>query len=469
MRFINHTPFPALAFGGVGHNGEAFHVLVLRQTFTWNAASELIFADEQQPLCEADEFFGDDLQGSVRQESDLCPYKPRCDVIINAMAYPPRALNGEPPHRFPVRVVVKRPDTPAPLPPKPQGLNPFMPASPEALAAWRAEVERAKNSVIPGERLIDKSLVIHGQRRFVKRAGLLRLAATLLKFGTLGIMRLPAWRLTKPEPAKVLPVRLEHAYGGQCRIDGNCRAASKVPQQYRLTQQQAAAHPEQRQPPVAHEALAANPVGQGWARDWYLDATKTASMSAPQIEHPQQPITLSHFSQARTGQLDHAEMLVAGLGIRPKGHPERARLAGTIDEKFINSGAPLPEDFDFAVWNAAWPDQQIEALQGDEIIELTNLCQRGTPGVIEDEQGNSVLQLSMPPYQPYVLVRFESGQLAPLALSIDTLIVEPDARTVAMVSRAVLPVHPAIGCLEARQMSRAQWQAAWRSAATLNN
>ncbi|MGF1945415.1 DUF2169 domain-containing protein, partial [Enterococcus casseliflavus] len=111
-------------------------------------------------------------------------------------------------------------------------------------------------------------------------------------------------------------------------------------------------------------------------------------------------------------------------------------------EKFIRSGAPLPEDFDFAVWNAAWPDQQVDALQGDETIELTNLCRREMPGVMEDEQGNSVLKLSMPQYQAYVLVRFESGQLAPMALSTDTLILEPDARTVAMVLRAVLPVHP---------------------------
>ncbi|WP_338719347.1 DUF2169 domain-containing protein [Herbaspirillum sp. DW155] len=71
-----------------------------------------------EPLCEADEFFGEDLHASVRQESDLClPYKPRCDVIVNATAYPPAALSGKTPYRFTVRVVVIRPDAPAPLPP----------------------------------------------------------------------------------------------------------------------------------------------------------------------------------------------------------------------------------------------------------------------------------------------------------------------------------------------------------------
>lgn len=464
MQFINHTPFPALAFGGVAQNGESFHVVALRQTFTWNETGELVFAGEQQPLCEADEFFGEGLQASVRQESDLCPYKPHCDLIINATAYPPAVLNGKTPHRFTVGVVVKRPDAPAPLPPEPQGLNPFMPASPEAMVAWRSEVERLKKSVIPGERLVDKTLVIHGERGFVKRAGLPALAARLLRFGTLGLLRLPTWRLTRPEPANALPVRLEHAYGGQCRIDGTSHASSKVPKKHRLTPEQQAEHPDPTHPPVAHEALAANPAGQGWMRDWYLDATRTTRVRAPRIDDPRHPVTSRHFNQVRTGR-DDADLLVAGLGIRPKGHPERAALAGTIDEKFIRSGAPLPDDFDFAVWNAAWPDQQVDALQGDETIELTNLCRREMPGVMEDEQGNSVLKLSMPQYQAYVLVRFESGQLAPMALSTDTLILEPDARTVAMVLRAVLPVHPPIRCLEVRQMARTQWQAAWQGGA----
>ena len=105
MDFINHTPFPALAFEGIDQHNQQFHVVVLRQTLTWNQHGKLIYADQQQPLCEADQFLGATNQSVVRQESDLCHYKPRCDVIVNAVAHAPR---GRPALRFAVRLVLKR-------------------------------------------------------------------------------------------------------------------------------------------------------------------------------------------------------------------------------------------------------------------------------------------------------------------------------------------------------------------------
>jgi len=58
MEFRNHTPFPALAFEGLDWNSRPFHVLVLRQTLTWNAEGQLNYTDEQMPLCEADDPYG---------------------------------------------------------------------------------------------------------------------------------------------------------------------------------------------------------------------------------------------------------------------------------------------------------------------------------------------------------------------------------------------------------------------------
>ena len=77
MEFRNHTPFPALAFAGIDQLEQEFHVVVLRQTFTWNDQGILSYVEEQDPLCEEDNHFDDDLTASVRQESDLCHYKPR--------------------------------------------------------------------------------------------------------------------------------------------------------------------------------------------------------------------------------------------------------------------------------------------------------------------------------------------------------------------------------------------------------
>jgi hypothetical protein len=97
MEFVNHTRFPALAFEGTDPHSQHFHVMVLRQTLTWDEHITLGYADRQQPLCEADQFLGATNRSVVRQESDLCHYKPRCDVIVNAVAHAPR---GRPAQRF---------------------------------------------------------------------------------------------------------------------------------------------------------------------------------------------------------------------------------------------------------------------------------------------------------------------------------------------------------------------------------
>lgn len=459
MQFVNHTPFPTLAFAGVDTRNETFHVVVLRQTLTWNDASELFFADEQTPLCEVDAFFNDNMQGSVREESDLCPYKPRCDVIVNATAHAPLSPDGRPPTRFDVRLTVRRPDTPAPLPPEPQGLNPHMAAPSEEMARWREAVAHAQRTPLPGPSLIDKSLVITGERYFARRGAFMRTIGACLRFGTLGLVRIPAWRLTSPTPVRTVSLRLEQAFGGECRIDADSTIANRIPAKHRIAPEQAANYPDPAQAPIAHDAFAANPAGCGFARDWYLKAANVTRISAPQIEHPAHPISLKHFHLARAGKLDETH-LVAGLGIRPKGHPARARLVGTIDESFIQSDAPLPEDFNFAVWNAAWPDQQLDALQGDECIELTNLCAVGTPGARRDARGNIALKFSLPPYRPYVLVRFVSGQLAPMPMNLDTLIIIPDTQTVTATYRFTIPKQNAVRCIEARQMRREQWEEA---------
>lgn len=139
--------------------------------------------------------------------------------------------------------------------------------------------------------------------------------------------------------------------------------------------------------------------------------------------------------------------------VRPKHHPDRAALAGTIDDAFIDGDAWLPADFDFAFWNAAWPDQQVDRLHGDEVIELTNLCAPDVPALSRDAQGNGVLRLTLPAFQPYLLLRFEVGQLAPVPLAIDTLIVEPDGTRLIAVFRALIAKTPAVCCMELCQQA----------------
>lgn len=441
MEFVNHTPFPALAFEGIDQHDQAFHVVVLRQTLTWDAHGKLNYADEQSPLCEEDTYFGAINHSAVRQESDLCQYKPRCDVIVNATAHAP---GGKAARQFDVRLQVQRPDTPAPLPREPQGLNPYMPISFEEKRAWQTALGDAKRQHLPGKVLIDKTLIVTGERQFVKRAWPFRLIATLTRWGSLGIIRPNTWRLTTPRPVNTVPLSNELAFGGQCRINAGETAARRVGKKYRLKPEVQASHPDADGPaelrPIAHAAFSANPIGRGYTRRWFIKASACQRLPAPQIENPRHPIGIADFNKALNGKFEHGagNHLLAGLGIRPKGHPERAKLLGTIDEAFVKGDTWLPEDFDFAIWNAAWPDQQVDELQGDEVIELTNLCASETAGARRDAQGNLTLKLNLPGDECQLLVRLETGEMFQHPMRLDTVLIEPEERTCHLVWRSIL-------------------------------
>ena len=101
MEFRNHTPFPALAFQMLDRDENEYHVVVMRATMDINNDGTLRFSEEQAPLAVTDEYFGEMNKSSVRQESDLAPFKPECDVIVNATAYAP---GGKPAPSFEVGI-----------------------------------------------------------------------------------------------------------------------------------------------------------------------------------------------------------------------------------------------------------------------------------------------------------------------------------------------------------------------------
>ncbi|HEX7982153.1 MAG TPA: DUF2169 domain-containing protein, partial [Duganella sp.] len=258
MEVVNHTPFPAQAFEATDQYEQEFHVFVLRQTLDFSSG-KLEYAGKQQPLCDADEDFGQDQAGSPRQESDYCPYKPKCDVIVNATAYSP---TGKAVPKFPVGLIVTR----------------------------------------DGKQLIEKTLLISGERFFCKRFALVRLVQWCVKWGTLSLVRLNPWKLTSPALFTSLPLRAEYSYGGECRVEQDERAARRVPAKYRLSKEQLAAHPDARgadkEPPVAHVVFDANAAGIGFATDWYLKATRRTRVPAPRIEDPSAKLTAKRFWRA---------------------------------------------------------------------------------------------------------------------------------------------------------------------------
>ncbi|MET3140275.1 hypothetical protein AAKU61_004664 [Undibacterium sp. GrIS 1.2] len=460
MEFRNHTPFPAQAFEGLDQHEQVFHVIGLRQTLSF-ASGTLEYADEQAPLCEVDAFFGEMNQSSVRQESDFCQYKPKCDVIVNATAYVPQ---GKPSTRFTVRLTVKQPDAPMPLPEAPQGFNPWQGPTHQQMQRWREQLAHAKNTIMPGASLIDKTLVVTGERYFKRLIWPVRVLATLLNWSTFGVISPLTWRLTKAKVITAVPVRAEYTFGGQCQINASDKAARSIHKKHQLTPSQLRSHPDAELPvdqrTIAHTAFDINPIGRGFTKNWYIEATGLTKIPAPQIHYPEYPTNLRPFLHCLRKKLPDkvGVRLFAGLGVRAKGHPDRIKLTGTIDDHFIQSDAWLPKDFDFAVWNAAPPDQQTHYLQGNEIITLTNLCPPGTHGTHRDDKGDTVLSLTLPKHVCFVLLRLESGELLQHPLSIDTVIIEPDTHTLSLVWRTVFIKDDAaaIRVAEARMCSCAE-------------
>ena len=401
MNVVNHTPFPAQAFEAIDQYEQEFHVFVLRQTLDFSSGT-LEYADKQAPLCDADEYFGEDYAGSPRQESDYCPFKPNCDVIVNATAYSP---TGKAVSKFPVGLVVSR----------------------------------------NGKPLIEKTLVVSGERFFQRRSAFVRLFQWCVKWGSLSLVRLNPWKLTSPALFTSLPLRAEYSYGGQCRVKQDEPASKRVPKKYRLTPEQMAAHPDAqdscKQPPVAHVAFDANAAGVGFTTDWYLKATRAKRIAAPRIECPSAKLTAKHFwSAQKAGNKNTAKLDAAGFGMRSKLHPDRRSFVGQVDEEFLNSSAPLPQGFDFRIWNAAPPDQQVEFLAGGDVIELINLCSPGTPILLTTDHGHRILSLVLPEHECFIRLS-GLGNETYKSLLVDTVLIEPESQALTLVWRLAVPKY----------------------------
>jgi hypothetical protein len=438
MQFVNHTSFHAQDFAGIDQHGQEFFIIALRQTLEWGDDAVLNYCAKQESLCESDVSWGDPHLTSVRQESDYCHFKPKCDVIVNATAYAPKGIAAR---SYPVRLQVRLADTTPALPEPPQGMGKFMSPPPGTMRHWRESLPAAPTT---GEILVNKQLLVLGKRQFERGSAFVRSALGLLRIATLGVVNLGSWTLSRPTPALSVPLRAEFGFGGECRVVANTLAGDRVAVKHKLTEGQQAAHAPAdahlERSTIAYAAFALNPLGRGYAQPWFITATKARIIAAPQIELPAAAISVHDFNACLKGRQseDLARRTPTGYGVRPKSHPDRLRLAGTIDSEFAQSDRWLPDDFDFAVWNAAQPDQQTPFLNGGEVIELINMCPDGAPGTTHDRPGNTMLTLRLPTSECYVLLRLESGEMFTHAMVIDTVIVEPDERRLSLVWRTII-------------------------------
>jgi len=263
--------------------------------------------------------------------------------------------------------------------------------------------------------LIDKTLQVCGERAFRKKSILTRLAQGCARVATAGLLRPNPWHLSAPEPFLQLPLHYAYAYGGQCRIEADdCTTAQ-------------------------HDSCQANPLGRGFARHWYLDAKQINEVPAPRITDASLPCTAVQFWQGAGGKELPAP---AGLAVIGRGWLPRRALAGSIaakDQWDADEIPTLPEDFDFAYWNSTPPDQQCPHLAGLEQFTLTNLCRHDHPSARIDPRGNTVLRFALPQQVLCLLLADKNDQLLVWRLAIDTVLIDPEAASVELVWRAIVP------------------------------
>ncbi|KMJ44828.1 hypothetical protein AB204_12300 [Xenorhabdus khoisanae] len=322
MEFRNLTPFAVMNYSMFDVDDTEHHVAVMKIGYQLMPAGQGEYSAEllpAPPLCLQDEYRGQMNASQVLQESDLAPFKPRCDVIVNGTAYAPE---GQPCTEFPVRLQV-------------QGKQ--------------------------GQTLLDKTLTVTGEREFIRDAS-------------------GNWQLTEPKPFTTLPLDYRYAFGGECKIYANDKASQRIKDSDRLTAEQRQQHPDGEKAPAAHATCETNPLGMGFITLWYADAKPLTRYPAPRIIRSDTPFTVEHFTAQLTSTLppDTPACQPQGMGFIGRPWLPRRQLAGTYDADWLAHRHPyLPKDFDFGYWNGAPADQQIDWPETDITLTLSGLTPHG--------------------------------------------------------------------------------------------
>ena len=274
MEFRNLTPFDALCFSALGVDDQEYPVLAMKVGYRLlpidgqpGQFCAEVMDDAPVPLCTGDTYYGDDGSSSVCEESDLAPFKPRCDVIVVGQAHAPQ---GQPAASWQAGIRLSVPVPPLHIDvPLPKPLSPGEPLNEYQLQEWQARRMAAAKACAnePTRRnLLDKPLRFTGPRQF--------------KHSLFG-----GWQLSEPQPTLSVPLRWEYAFGGSSVV--------RNPE-----------HPLQPDSPeyLLNEVCYSNPLGCGWiekrqeALGFKLDAP-LRERPAPQIEAPDSPVL--HLDRAK--------------------------------------------------------------------------------------------------------------------------------------------------------------------------
>lgn len=216
------------------------------------------------------------------------------------------------------------------------------------------------------------------------------------------------WRVSDPEPVARVPLRYEHAWGGTC--------------QWPL---QVADDAE----PESLDRDENNPIGCGFLSKPWLRKVTANRFAAPQLEP---------LGRAFTGRdADNKSFPVVGLGPVGRWWLPRRLKAGTYDDAWKATRWPgLPEDFDFAYWNAAPEDQQIDYPEGGEQVVMIGLHLGGE------------MRFRLPKPDARLLLHLAGGLPLFKPLVIDTLIFDLKAMQLVVVQRAAIAAKAEVEMIE---------------------
>jgi len=281
---MNFTPFPAAAFRQFDTEGRLDGFVAASAWFELTPGGGELEVSRQPEFLWYDDFDGDPQTRPLAAQGDFVPEKPGADVTFLGDSFAP---NGE------ARV-------------------------------WSAAIR------IPGR--IEHRLRVTGPRVWTasfrhRRSGFLGRTVTTEFAG---------WKLSPPEPARVVPLCWTRAAGGP--TFGS---------------------------PAGAPAHRDNPLGVGVLDERWAD--KSLTYPAPQITLPGEDL------DARGGAATPAGF----APLAPWWGP-RARYAGTYDERWRAERHPLlPRDFDPRFWQCATPALIVAPwLDGEETIVLENLHPR---------------------------------------------------------------------------------------------
>jgi len=190
-----------------------------------------------------------------------------------------------------------------------------------------------------------------------------------------------------PRPFESMPLRYERSFGGVARATGN-------------------------EPPTYEPR---NPIGVGF----YGSAKESLAQPLPNLEDP------LHLLSSPTERVQPA-----GFGPIARSWQPRLGLAGTYDEAWVEHRAPLwPTNFDPRFFNAAAPGLVASpGLKGGEPVILAGLSPDGN------------FAFPLPRHRLMVKSRFRL-RVDRRELALDTVHIEPDARTLTLIWRTAIPAH----------------------------